>query len=196
MPAQPLPTLTRMTPATRVANLVNVTVVTGVMQRRGGVVRVLWALAVLVLRRLAHQVGVPLTLVQEVTVRACPDREGWHGVYFDEARKCLSRLEFPWVFRVASEGLFAWSISVARTGFRCSLRRRDLARVALQREAKDAAQIDALQSRRCDPSGQLRRHDLPPVGSSIQHRMHLRRVPRHHDACQQALVSCPVSFLH
>ena len=39
-------------------------------------------------------IGVPLISVQEVTVRACPDREDWRGVYFDGARKCLSRLEF------------------------------------------------------------------------------------------------------
>jgi hypothetical protein len=38
--------------------------------------------------------GVLLISVQEVTVRACPDREDWRGVYFDGARKCLSRLEF------------------------------------------------------------------------------------------------------
>jgi hypothetical protein len=39
-------------------------------------------------------IGVLLISVQEVTVRACPDREDWRGVYFDGARKCLSRLEF------------------------------------------------------------------------------------------------------
>ena len=38
--------------------------------------------------------GVPLISVQNVTVRACPDPEDWRGVYFDNARKCLSRLEF------------------------------------------------------------------------------------------------------
>ena len=38
--------------------------------------------------------GVHLISVQKVTVRACPDREDWRGVYFDGARKCLSRLEF------------------------------------------------------------------------------------------------------
>ena len=38
--------------------------------------------------------GVHLISVQEVTVRAYPDREDWRGVYFDGARKCLSRLGF------------------------------------------------------------------------------------------------------
>ena len=31
-----------------------------------------------------------------------------------------------------------------------------------------------------------RRHDLAPVGPPIQHRLHLRRVPGHHDVGQQA----------
>jgi hypothetical protein len=65
--------------------------------------------------------GVPLISVQKVTVRTCLDREDWRGVYFDGARKCLSRLEFLLVSRAAAEGLFAWSISAASARFRCSL---------------------------------------------------------------------------
>jgi hypothetical protein len=40
--------------------------------------------------------------------------------------------------------------------------------------------------RRCNAPSQLRRHDLAPVGPSVQYRLHLRRVPRHHDVGQQA----------
>jgi hypothetical protein len=65
--------------------------------------------------------GVHLISVQEVTVRTCPDREDWRGIYFDDARKCLSRLEFLLVSRAAAEGLFAWSNSAASTRFLCSL---------------------------------------------------------------------------
>jgi hypothetical protein len=60
------------------------------------------------------------------------------------------------------------------------------ARVALQREAEDAAQVDALQPRRRDAPDELRRHDLAPVGPAVQHGLHLGRVPRHHDVGQQA----------
>lgn len=68
----------------------------------------------------------------------------------------------------------------------CKVALPPLAGVALDREAEDAAQIDALQPRGRDPPDEFWRDDLAPVGPAIQHRLHLRRVPGHHNVGQKA----------
>jgi hypothetical protein len=58
--------------------------------------------------------------------------------------------------------------------------------VALDGEAEDPSQVDALQPCRCDAPDQLGRHDLAPMSPAVEHGPHLRGVPGHHDVGQQA----------